>query len=425
MMLLFTLFGKECRRVLRSWAYLVFVVIVMLFYHMQIGTTVSDQIRGAQADSGTVQTETYNPLRCPTPESGTYGTIKQEVPGQIMPELISRLVRDVQDNRFSTFPLGFHRSVHLKQTQLDTIREILSDCTGCSYAALQDMPAEDIPIVCSYDTFRAHMQTIEDMIGPTSSYAYASYSQISSVPRTYAEAQAEYTELVECDQVSGAYARLYCDYMNIIALFFSVCVSVSVLLRDERCGISKLLYARQIRSRTLISVRYAAHTVMLLLPFLLTALVPSVYLAVFGIRAGITINLLAYPAMILLWILPSILISTAVGFLTSCLLQNYLGILLCTGGAFVSLVTSVQHISDGVYTLNPMVRFNRIGGYSVFHAGFSDFLANRLFYAGLALALLCLTIWIYDRRRRGAFYDVRQMRTAFDTDAHTDEAFND
>ena len=68
MMLLFTLFGKECRRVLRSWAYLVFVVIVMLFYHVQIGTTVSDQIRGAQADSGTVQTETYNPLRCPTPE---------------------------------------------------------------------------------------------------------------------------------------------------------------------------------------------------------------------------------------------------------------------------------------------------------------------------------------------------------------------
>ncbi len=421
-MMAFSLFIKECRSVMRSAAYVVFVIAILLFYHLQIGTMIPDHIAEAANSTQSAELGKYNPLIEPDAESGFYGVKKAEVPEVIMPTLIGRLAEDVQRNTFSAYYFGFYRAVHLKESELELLQGIIRDCTGMDYKTVSELMPEEISVVCSYETFQDKMKIAEDLIGSSSSYTYEAYSQIATVPKTYEEAADDYAWITSVERVSGAYARVFCDYMNIIALFFSVFITVAVLMRDKRQGIDEVLFSRSISTAKLLLIRYLACVASLILPFIAVSVLPTCRFIVFGIQTGLDVNALAYLQAILLWIAPSVMISAAVGFLMTFLTENHAGILVWSVISFISLVTSAEHLADGVYTLNPLVRFNSLEHTERFYAGLSAFLYNRLFYAVLAVIILMISMWIYDRRRRGIPNVCNSIRTLFTDPENAAEA---
>ena len=111
-------FLKECKAVLKSASYILFVIAVILFYYFQIGTLVPDNIENASKTSQSSESQEYNPLIKPVEGLDFYGTKTAEIPEQIMPVIIFRLSSDIEKDNFSTYPFGFHRSVPVRQSSI-------------------------------------------------------------------------------------------------------------------------------------------------------------------------------------------------------------------------------------------------------------------------------------------------------------------
>ncbi len=397
----FSLFIKECKAVLKSASYILFVIAVLLFYYFQIGTLVPEHIEGADSASQSEEAAEINPLIEPLPDMSFYGTKTEEIPEQIMPTLIARLADDTDKNNYATYNLGFYKGVHLNEKELDSVKKIIEYCTGKSFEEVVAAAGNDVPVICSYDEFKEKMLEVEKLIGKNSSYAYEEYRNISKVPLNYDEAKAIYNEIIENDRISGAYARLFCDYMNIVAVFFSVFVAVALIMRDKRHGVNELIFSHKMSSLKFIVTKYTACVVMLIIPFIVVSLMPSIRITVYGINNDITVNALAYIEYIICWILPSVMISVAVGFALTVLSDTHFGIFVWFAIAFISLISSTDNISNGNYKLNPVLRFNKLGGYDIFNSHIGEFAVNRIFYTALAIVLLAATVIIYDKKRSG------------------------
>lgn len=376
--MLISLFLKECKAVLKSASYILFVIAVILFYYFQIGTLVPDNIENASKTSQSSESQEYNPLIKPVEGLDFYGTKAAEIPEQIMPVIIFRLSSDIEKDNFSTYPFGFHRSVTLNESELSEMKKIVEFCTGKSYNEVCTLGEDMVPIICCYDEFKQQMKLAEKLIGKNSSYSYESYSCISHVSLTYEEAMAEYNDLVHNDKVSGTYARLFSDYMNIVAVFFSVFVAVSYLMRDKRHGINEIMFAQKAGSAKIILTKYVACIIMLVIPFIAISILPSIRLICYGASSGISISAFAYLKYIAGWILPSIMISVSVGFIITILTDSHLGLFIWFAVAFISLVRSVSMISGGNYKLNLAIRFNELGHYDTFREHFTELMVNRL-----------------------------------------------
>ena len=144
--------------------------------------------------------------RKPVEGMENYGSEYAEVPELVMPELISRLIGDIEINRFATYKFGFYKGITLSNSELEDARRIVSECTGLEYYQAAQLSSNDMPIVCDYETFKGKIKELEDMIGDNSNYAYDSYSNIAQKPLTYEEAKEKYDVFIEKDRVSGAYA---------------------------------------------------------------------------------------------------------------------------------------------------------------------------------------------------------------------------
>lgn len=266
------LFVKECRQTARSLIYWLIVLVLIFNFATQLGS--------------------MDILKEPQKGQEDYGNKRSDDKNVIMGATLGLLVEEYVRENYTTYPIGFYKSVTLNEKEDKRIGEIVEEATGLSgkaaaekkveewYSAFQDDVQGGRPIMAqnlvveaaeglTYDKFEKLMGEVDDILGGGSNYDRSQLKNNAAVPKTYEDAVKEYRELLEQDRLTGGYARLFSDYMVIFLGILPVFLSVARGLRDKRAGMRDLIYTRKSSSVIIIMSRYIAMLVMLVLPVLI------------------------------------------------------------------------------------------------------------------------------------------------------------
>lgn len=406
------LMGKECRKILFSLTFVIYVAAVLAFYYTQF-------------DSG----ETVS---APKPGQEDYGSMVKEVPEVLMPAAATSLVREYLTGTYVAYPTGFYKEVKLSEKKTAEMAEIIAEITGLtpeelekyrtvnadarevepdgngSYYAVAheplDWPEYDLLETLTYKRFRELTKKADKIIGGGSRYSDgAIVSNFSRIPMTYEDALGEYRFFLEEDQVTGAYARLFCDYVGIVVSILPVFVAAALVNADRKAGVEQLLYSRKVSSTAIVSARYAALVVMLTVPVLLLAILAS-----FGVLSrypGESVDVFAIPRLAVCWLTPNVMVSSAFGMLLTeafsplpaVFLQGVWWVASVMGGGMGALTGKI-----GRFTL--VCRHSDLYSAQRFRECWDAFVFNRIFYTVLSVLVVMLTVLVYHGKRRGDFH---------------------
>ena len=392
----FKLFMKECSQTAKSLTYWLLVIIMVLFFASQMGQMDMEK----------------------APEKGLedYGVKPSKDKNIIMSATLGMLAGEYAEGRYTTYPIGFVKSVTLGKEEEAKVGEILKEATGLDKEEIEEKIDEfyensggiitSRPVLeplesLSYGRFEEIMQEVDDMLGGGSSYALDSLGDNGSEPKTYEDAVKEYEELVQKDGYTGGYARLFSDYMVIILGILPVFLAVTRELRDRRANMQELIYVRRSSSMTIIASRYLSMVVMILIPVFALSIQPLASCVTYAKTAGISVDYLAVARDIAGWLLPTVMVVTALGMLLTELTDTALAVLVQGAWWFVSIFMGAKTMDGGRYGWNLIPRHNTILNYSGYQEGFSQLLTNRILYASLAVIAVSVTAWIYSQKRKG------------------------
>ncbi len=360
------LFLKECKKIICSVTFLLYAVAVLAMYMTQFGT------------------DTAEPVTAPVEGSKDYGMVAREVPEIMMPAAIEGLQAEFASGSFVAYPFGLYKEVKLNEKKTTEMEVILQKLSG----------------EVSYEEFRELMREADRLIGGGSKYADEYIvNNFSLVPKTYEDALADYEGLLHEDRVTGAYARLFCDYLGIVVAVLPVFVSASMLHMDRKANMEQIIYARKVSSAKLLITRYLALCSTMLLPIVVTAIMAQINIS--GIYTGYELDMLAFGKMVGLWLLPNVMAATAVGMLFTICFSPLIAVFVQGGWWFYSLFAGTGGLTGQIDKWVLVARHNSLYARAEFLADYSDFLFNRAFYAGLSLVLVGLSILIYEGKRRG------------------------
>ena len=409
------LFFKECRKILFSLTFLIYLVAVIGFYITQFSHDAEEKISQ------------------PMQGCEDYGTIAKEVPELLMPEAAEGLVTEYLSGYYTAYPIGFYKEVKLSEKKSAKIAEIITEITGISKRELDGfsdfdeegitmipdgnggytpvvkeatLPEINIPDTMTYERFRELMRKADKIIGGGSQYSDDNIvGNFSLVPKTYEDALAEYNDIFEKDKITGAYARLFCDYMGIIVSILPVFAAAALANADRKSRMEHLIYTRKISSVKLVLTRFSALAATLAVPVILLAFIASFSVA--KLYPENNTDFLAIPKMSVGWLLPNIMFSTALGMALTEISSQLMAVFVQGALWFGSIMRGTELTGDiGRFTL--VCRHNSLYGRNAFMENFNEFLFNRIFYTVLAFIIIALTIWIYSEKRKGGLNVIRK-----------------
>lgn len=403
--MIWTLFKKECRTLFKSLIFWLYMLALCLFFFSQMGTITFE----SKPEPG---------------QEGSYGYKLSDRKEDRMSGTLGLLAESWMQDSFTTAPVGFTKKVTLNEEEKEEIASVLTKDTGLSTEEIQNrydqweeentakMPDGSMMFLdgnfslepkegLDYEEFLKDMDEVCEILGPGSDFTEDHIRQNAMVEMTYEDALKEYENLVEKDGLTGGYARLFCDYMGIILAILPVFVAATREIRDKRASMQELIYTRKASSYTIIFSRYAALCFGMFLPVLLLSFYPLAECIGFAKGKGIDLNPGAFALYSLGWLLPTILVVTALGMFVTELIQTAAGVLVQAAWWFFSAFSGEDSMGGGNYGMNLIPRHNTELNYSGFHAQFSQLVQNRVFYAVLALALVVGAAMVFEARRKG------------------------
>lgn len=376
-----TLFLKECRQMLKCLTYYAILICILLFYTTQMGNV--------------------EMISKPQPGQKSYGYTYSEDKSVIMNETANLLKQEYIMNQYGTYPIGFYKKVVLSKENQTKIEDILTEITGEDAEKLA-ASSKKVSVVktMTYGHFTKLMTKVDQLLGGGSSYAEKLLKNNAYVPRTYKQALREYNSTVENDHYTGAYARYFCDYMGIVLAILPVFLAVTRGLRDKRAKANEIIYARNASSRNIVLSRYFAMVAMLILPIILLSFLMGTQCIYYASKAGISVDYTAFIQYTLGWLLPTVMVTLALGLFFTELTDTPIAIIIQVLWWIISLFGGMVNMV-GNYGFNLIPRHNTIGEYQKFQDGFITLLANRITYTILALILAIGTVIVYDLKRKG------------------------
>ena len=433
------LYRKECRKVLCSLTFLLYAAAIFAMYYSQFHS----ELKGAEIK--------------PEPGLSSYGIMVREVPEILMPCAVEGLLGEYWPNRYIAYPIGFYKEVRLTQKKRQKMADIICEITGLTREELDrfqvggedgsndsdkasfevggengirqtgdnsfvvdgggnfeaegpKMPEYQFPENLTYERFRELMRAADDLIGGGSRYSDENIvHNFSRTPKTYEEAMEEYEQLIKEDKITGGYARLYCDYVGVLLGILPVFVAVSLMQLDRKARMEQLIYSRRASSAVIVSARYAALVSTMFLPVIVTAGIAQV--KVMGFYPGMSMDNLAFARYSLLLLLPSVMVTAAVGMVITEFASGLAAILVQAAWWFAGVFSGELLGGIGKFTLT--IRHNSLYKRELFMEQYGNFLFNRAFFAVVAIALVVLTAMIYEGKRRGrkiGFYTLGKNR---------------
>ncbi len=343
------------------------------------------------------------------PQQGEdYGIQQKEVPELIMPEAFSSLYKEYTANEYIAYPIGFYKNVKLNDNDRKEMAEILSALSGVASDDLFGYDASsgangDIELTLSeeisYEEFKVCMKRADDLIGGGSNYSENNLLNYSYVAITYEEAVESYNLIASKDKFTGVYARLFCDYVGVILSILPAFVAVEVCMKDRRAKMNELIYARKTSSFKLILNRYFSIIIAVMIPTIVLAYISNS--SVWGQYNWVSLDYLAPLKYALGWLMPSVMISAAIGMFFTELTGTPIAIAIQGLWWFIDLNAGVSRLR-GIHTLFELTpRHNSLGNTQTFFDELNVLITNRLIITGVALLLVVATVIVYEQKRRG------------------------
>lgn len=395
--MILTLFRKECSQTAKSLIYWLYVACLVLFFFSQMG---SMQILPPPVEGQ----EDYS----------NYGFRTDITEKEIMEAGAGSLVWAYYYDDYVTYPVGYAKHISLNNKEKSEIEDIIYRLTGLKADEIEADIADffeanaiqttqyevKVKDGLTYEEFLKEMDRVAEILGPGSDYTEERLRENVRIPVDYEGAVKNYRDLTEKDGLTGGYARLFCDYMGVVLGFLPVFVTAVRMLRDRRSRMQELIYSRSASSFRVMGSRYAALICMHMLPVLLLSLFPAAECIRAGIQ-GADLDYLAWLKYDLGWLLPTVMAVVAVGMFCTELIETALAVLVQGAWWFMSVMMGAEGMKGGSYGWNLIPRHNTELNYTGFAEEFSQLAVNRLAYVALSLCLAALTIFIYERKRKG------------------------
>lgn len=432
-----SLFLKECKAVLKSPVNFIYAAILCLFFFVlymgDINNNVNRGYYSPPRDENTAAWDNIMGREQLPQENHPYGLFRRVPDGDdnnTIKKCLFNLLPEYLTNSYRVSKLGGMRDISLSDAKQKQIYKILLDLCGAdfmkaatdksiltggfsfgggvTYPALSQLVSET-EFEINIDDFTGSMRKIGSIIGGQNNYQDLSFF-ITMKAATYEEALAAYnTEIADKfftqDGVSGGLARLFADKMSIVCLLLSGMVSIFYLLKDKKSW--EVISGKSISSIKFYAAKYIAMNAVLLLPVLILAAVATVQAGMIAAEfSAARFDIFAFFNISLTWLLPTIMFSTAFAMLITVATELPIAAIILAGIWFVQ--TTVPPFT-GVYGLNKIIiRFNSELSLDLYRLACEEILINRLFYAGLSIALVGVTVWLYSLKRGGK-WNVRDL----------------
>ncbi|HOA00138.1 ABC transporter permease [Ruminococcus sp.] len=396
------LFSKECRRILTSLTFIIYCFVVGLFFVSQY----FEECNGVPYVPDEKISEDHD---------------------VIMHGAVDDLATEFFANNYVCYPYGFYKSVRLKEDDSKKVEECLLEVTGLTHDELMDirdsgekyyiergvqetmyyeigeMPVSD---TITYERFCELMGKVDDILGGGSNYKVDDIVfRYSYVPMTDEEIEGVISDLYDKDGVAGGYARLFSDYMGIVLGIMPVFVTAALVSADRRKRVSDLIYTRKISSFKLVFSRYTALVVMMFIPVIFCMIAASIQLIKnFDFSDLALYRMFTLPTF---WLLPQIMIVTAVAMIVTEVFSSGIAILLQFAWWFHSNMSNGERLSGSIGKFDLICRHNTIYGRDEFLLSRNDFIFNRVFFFIAAIVITALTAYIFELKRGGRFNGFR------------------
>lgn len=439
------LIREECRRQALTLMYLLCIVILVVNWYKNFYGITRGEIQKAEKESMAELMELDRPLlKEPTVEDDFFGIKYVENPELIMRGATDNLLSEYNKNIYATYPFGYYKAVSLDKNDQKRVAEILCEITGLSEEQLSHVPDGYFPIVngsiihipeggmdsvdadgaefaipeekadetqdkysvftpqISYDVFKDRMAEMEKMIGKGSSYSIKMLITYYGMEEmTYEEAEKEFEAMLEEDRLTGGFARLFCDTMSGVIRILPVFPVVFLWLKDIITGSKEILYGKKISSFRIIVSRYLAGVILILVPVILLSFESLIPLIKFAFQNNYNIDYFAYLKYIICWILPTVMIVAISGTFFTILTDSPAAILIHL--VWWVIDRGITDLTGGTTLLTLMIRHNTLRETEVIKEQSNMILTNRLFYVILSCLLLVLTVFVFEKKRRGRF----------------------
>ena len=435
-----SLVKMEWTGLLFSIAYAAYLVLVFLGWRENYAGLTEREIRAAESGEAAVGFDAPV-LAEPDSDAGFYGSKNVEDPQKLMTGGTDMLLIEYQNNEYASYPFGYYKAVTLSAEDQERVLAILTEITGLSEEELNHLPDDYFPQAngmifhasddlvqgadgsfridaedsqngerdyqfeprVSYERFLELMGEMEELIGPGSNYSLESlvtYFGITDL--TYEEAMEQFVLMTEYDQVTGGFARLFCDYMAAPAGLYPAFLAVFVWYRDRRAGIRAAVWSKSSSSLRLTAARFTAIVAAALLPMLLLSLESLLPLLAFGAEQGLKTDAFAFVRYIFWWLLPTIMVSAAAGTLITILTDTPAAILVCF--AWWQIDRGMTGLSGDTSLWTLMIRHNTLRGAELIQRDMGILTANRALMIGIALVFAGLSAYLLTWKRRGRLY---------------------
>lgn len=382
----------ELRRILKSPLYGFTFLIFAFFVASQMGTDASQF--------------SINP---PTP-GGNYGQMASQDFNVIRRGALSDLLHSYRVNHYVTYPFGFYRSKSLGVQKQKEMSRLLSALTGSSVADIEmiskgkekgsvdETLQNALQYALSPEDFLAMMNRIDALLGGGSSYHEKRIqSSFGYVPKDYETAMADHHKILEKDQITGALARLFCDYFGIIIFIGPGFFVTAYWLSDRKKGIDEILYTKDISSFRFVFSRMIALTLAL---WMFVLVIGTYYNGLFlWANSGQNPDGLRIYGTLFLWLFPALCVGVCFYSLFAILTGGPFGIII----GFILWFLGLQNGSGkihGNYGLSLTFRHNIIGNTDYYYEHLNQIWYNRAFWMGIFFlgSIICVGIW---QKKRG------------------------
>lgn len=449
------LFRVECKKIIKSILFWVYVLVLFGVCIIQYDPVVKNELQ---------RTDDPNSVFYISP-SGSYADVQSNVSNEAMERdmmigATNRLLNNYRSNSYEYYPFGYVKEKTMSLEEQAVILQYLVELTGLSekeintdisstdgtniddieisgggaYIATPDkgsmnesgqfviepdeweyvpndgasaekssQTSDTFEIQVSFDRFKEIMEEVNKLIGRNSYYSwtmltlYYFENDLEDAPIT----EQQHQDFYEDDQVTGAFARYYCDSISLVVLFLPAFIVIELMLRDKRCKMRGLIYPRTISSASVIFTRYIASVCMTMLPIFILPIKSLILLIHYCNNIGVQADIFAFAKYTLLWILPTVLFVVAISLFVTVLLENYTAILV-TGLMWLTCRPSIDKIAGGNYGLFDLViRHNTLKGYGRMMENIQMLVLNRMTISAVSLMLVILSIMIYSKKRKG------------------------
>lgn len=408
------LFRMECKKLLRSVIYYIFIFMIILTFLTQFRHDL--YLFGAK----------YRPAASGSEEYMCAG----DDPDKIMPAATKSLLMDYMNNQYTTYPWGFGKRVHTNDGESHKIALILEKITGIDAAELEKEQKKyadefsdgysylefpglfnyEINPELSFDDFCTLMYEVDDILGGGSSYSEENlFYDFGLEPMAYEDIMKEFDDFEYKDRITNGYARLHCDYYSIFLILFTVFVTALFMTADRRSHMEQLIDSRRISSLKLVMTRFAALSFMMFLPLMFMAL--WAHLLVIKFYPGYELDHFAMYKYTFVWLLPSVLAGTGIAMLLTELFSGVAAVLIQS--ALWYIMTMMGSLSGSIGRFDLVIRHNTNMERQYFMDQLDVFIFNRCFYTVFSVVCVLIAAFVFDLKREGRFNGFRVLDKLF------------